>query len=223
MSSIDFDQYAAEYDRILEGQLRFFNRDNQYFAEYKVRLVHDHAAVSPSRILEFGCGIGRNFPYFRRFFPRAKLYGTDISLESLSRAAETGLAEVFPWHENLSIQPFDLVFVAGVFHHVEPAARDQLAYTLANLTTENGELFVFEQNPHNPVTRRLVATCPFDAGVTLVRPAELGHLLTAAGFRQPVRRYTLFFPEQFKKLRFLERYLTWLPLGGQYFIRCQKK
>ena len=37
MKKTDFDDYAADYNKILEEQLNFFEGDNHYFAEYKVK------------------------------------------------------------------------------------------------------------------------------------------------------------------------------------------
>jgi ParB family chromosome partitioning protein len=40
----------------------------------------------PKGILDYGCGIGSNIPYLRHYFPHAKLYGCDISNESVRLA-----------------------------------------------------------------------------------------------------------------------------------------
>jgi len=35
--------------------------------------------------------------------------------------------------------------------------------------------------------------------------------------------YCLFFPQQLAALRPLEKYLRWLPMGGQYFVCASKQ
>jgi hypothetical protein len=83
-------------------------------------------------------------------------------------------------------------------------------------------LFVFEHNPYNPVTRRLVNTCPFDADAVLLARAETVSLLKAAGLEPSAAAYCLFFPQMLAALRPLEAWLGWLPLGGQYFVAGRK-
>ena len=50
---------------------------------------------------------------------------------------------------------FDLVFVAGVFHHIPPEERQGAADAVAAHMAPGGSLVVFEHNPYNPVTRKL--------------------------------------------------------------------
>lgn len=44
--------------------------------------------VQPSRILEVGCGTGRNLASLARLFPEAELTGIDLSAEMLTRARQ---------------------------------------------------------------------------------------------------------------------------------------
>jgi hypothetical protein len=37
-----------------------------------------------------------------------------------------------------------------------------------------------------------------------------------------MQHYCVFFPRLLWRLRPLERYLTWLPLGAQYYVAAQK-
>jgi hypothetical protein len=79
-------------------------------------------------------------------------------------------------------------------------------------------LTVFEHNPFNPVTRRIVNTCPYDADAVLLKPSELIGLLRQAQLIPSNQAYCLFIPPKFSSLAPLERYLQWLPLGGQYWV-----
>lgn len=87
-------------------------------------------------------------------------------------------------------------------------------------------MILFEHNPLNPLTRKIVRECPFDKGVTLIPAFRMKRLaLRAFGSVRNVRiRYTIFFPRKgiFKKLLPLERKLWWLPLGGQYYMEYIK-
>ena len=94
---------------------------------------------------------------------------------------------------------------------------------MAGLLSDEGSLFVFEHNPFNPVTRRIVNTCPFDRGAVLLRPKEVSDLVRGTGLETKERGYCLFFPGFLRGLRRLEKYLFWLPLGGQYYFKAFKK
>jgi hypothetical protein len=75
----------------------------------------------------------------------------------------------------------------------------------------------FEHNPVNPVTRHIVATCPFDENAHLIAAPELRRRQARAGFSAVEVRYTGFFPGALAALRPLERLMTALPLGAQYY------
>ena len=83
LKKVDFDEYAEDYDTLLGQQLNFFSEDVDYYARYKVDLVAEllgaDATDKPLKILEFGCGTGRNLVTFRQLFPNAELTGGDIS------------------------------------------------------------------------------------------------------------------------------------------------
>jgi hypothetical protein len=42
--------------------------------------------------------------------------------------------------------------------------------------------------------------------------------IIAAGFGAARIRYRVFFPRALSRLRVLEKWLTWLPLGAQYYV-----
>ena len=73
MNENDFDKYADNYDNILGNKLSFFESDHTWFAEEKVIIVHNNIKSDPEKILEFGCGTGRNLKYLRMQFPSATI------------------------------------------------------------------------------------------------------------------------------------------------------
>ena len=77
-----------------------------------------------------------------------------------------------------------------------------------------------EHNPWNPLTRLVVARCEFDHDAILLTAAEAGRRLRAAGLATMRARYILFFPWRGALWRRLERRLTALPLGAQYFVHA---
>lgn len=221
---VDFDQYARDYNKLLQDQTAYFSKSDAYFASYKVKLMKSRLSRPVKRVLEYGCGIGRNIPYLKEAFPEAELVGTEVSHESLkiARQDHPKIKFVGEGPGDLGLGLFDLIFVAGVFHHVPPSERREVSSLLYERLDSSGDMFVFEHNPFNPVTRRIVSNCPYDEGVVLISPRELARFLTSEGFIRPRTEYCLFIPPGLKMLSWLEPKLGWLPLGGQYFVHVSK-
>ncbi len=223
MTKIDFDQYAGQYEALIAAQTGLFDRDNDYFVRYKVERAKQLAGQSltdeVAAVLDFGCGVGRAMPHFRAAFPNADVVGCDPSADSLTIARRDNPDCRFLGLDKLSAATkFDLVLASCVFHHIAPAERqDALRYCHDRLKP-GGHFVIFEHNPFNPVTRHLVNTCPFDADAVLLTMRETMRRMREAKFDIAATGYCLFFPAQLASLRPLEKYLSWLPLGGQYFV-----
>lgn len=218
---VDFDDYTDNYNALLRESTKFFSSNEEYFAKYKIELVRSTVKQPVNRILEYGCGIGRNIQYLQWAFPEAEIIGTDISEASIAIASAENRNVSFKVEKaNLDVGTFDSIFVAGVFHHIPPIERIDAAHLLAKRLKKGGSVCVFEHNPFNPVTRRIVNNCPYDADAVLLKPAELWHLLERAGLKVSRQTYCLFVPPIFSRLVWIEKYFSWLPLGGQYFINA---
>ena len=224
MDRVDFDEWSHAYDTLLAQQLRFFGADGGYFAEYKAKLARHLVGGEPRRILDFGCGIGRSVKFLQRYFPHSRVVGTDISERSLAVAREENPGtEFWPLRDLPADLPFDVVFAAGVFHHIAPGQRTDAMDSCARRLSAGGHLVVFEHNPYNPVTRYLVRSCPFDRDARLLTRRQVIGLARAAGLHVARAPYTLFFPASLSKLRRLERYLERVPLGGQYVVHAVRQ
>jgi len=89
MRKKEFDQYANKYDDILRESIPGSLYENQYFAEYKIKLISSSLAINrPKKILDFGCGSGRSLPYLLKYFPDAEIWGFDLSTVSLDIAKQ---------------------------------------------------------------------------------------------------------------------------------------
>jgi len=220
----DFDAFAASYDDLLRQSLGAVGGDLDYFRRRKAVIVRALLPTAPRRILEYGCGTGGNLAHLARIFPGASLCGCDISEKSLEEAAgiAPGAEMILLGRDALPTRHFDLVFVANVLHHVPPPVRPTVTTAMADALAPGGALCVFEHNPANPVTRRIVARCPFDRDATLLPPAETLALVRGAGLDATTRRYISFFPPSLAALAPFEQLLTWLPLGGQYVIAARQ-
>jgi len=218
MTKIDFDQYAGQYAALIAAQTSFFDRDNDYFVRYKVERAKQLTGEADA-VLDFGCGIGRAMPYFRAAFPNADVAGCDPSADSLAIARRDNPdCRFFPMDELAATPHFDLVLASCVFHHIAPDERQAALRYGYDRLKPGGHMVIFEHNPFNPVTQRLVSTCPFDADAVLLRMSETIRRMREEKFEIAETGYCLFFPSQLAGLRPLERYLNWLPLGGQYFV-----
>ena len=203
----------------------FFSSDDSYFARLRILLVKKYLVREPKTILEYGAGIGRNLPFLMEYFPKAEIWACDISEKSIQKINKNySSIKTFLLRDGNYLIPavFDVIFIAGVYHHVKPALRATLTAHVQNLMGSQGELFVFEHNPYNPVTRRLVDRCPYDEDAVLLKPFELRKLLVGAGLDIKKIRYFLYFPP-FLKLNNLEKLMSLIPLGGQYFIKAIKR
>jgi SAM-dependent methyltransferase len=219
---VDFDKFTGNYNELLNAQTRFFSSTDEYFAKYKVELVRKKIERPINSILEYGCGIGRNIAYLREAFPNATVMGTDISRESLEMAQQENPDVRFACELDSpsDVGQFDLIFVAGVYHHIPLDQRAEATRTLKQRLRRDGEIYIFEHNPFNPVTRHLVNTCPYDEDAHLLRPSRLKAILQAERLAVDSSGYCLFAPPKYPPLVKLEPRLEWLPLGGQYWVRA---
>jgi SAM-dependent methyltransferase len=220
---VHFDDYTESYNKILSDQLSFFDSNDEYFSEYKIRILKQFVDISPKKILEYGCGVGRNLKYLQNYFQISKIYGCDISKKSIELARKNHpTMNFFLLGEDSIKEEFDLIFIALVFHHIHQDLHKKTLIEINKMLSENGNLFIFEHNPFNPITRFLVNTCPFDSDAVLITKRSLEKLLRQSGFQVGCGRYTLYFPAFLKKLRVIEPLLGFIPLGGQYFIKALK-
>ncbi len=221
---VDFDEYAKNYNQLLQEDTAFFSSNDEYFAKYKVKLMFEQVASPVGRVLEYGCGIGRNIPYLQQAFPGAEIVGSDISESSLEVARKNNAGIKFV-QEGLHAEPlgqFDVIFVAGVFHHVPLNHRLVVGKKLFDYLLPHSLLFVFEHNPFNPVTRHIVSHCPYDEDAVLLRPKELREILKQSGLFIERKAFCLFFPPRFSVLSRLEEKLGWCPFGGQYWMQARR-
>ncbi len=220
----NFDQYAGEYEDMLNRSLEFVGKDGEYFAEYKIDRLAEMCRKRnfvPSSILDFGCGTGKNLKHLRKHFPKAVLYGTDISQDSLDIAAKLNLdncnldyfdGETLPYKTPM----FDMILAVNVFHHIPFELHEGLLASLRKTLKPDGVFVLFEHNPINPITRKIVRECPFDKDARLLKPSYSSKLLSQAFDSKTSFHYVIFVPPALKALLFVEKFIEWLPLGAQY-------
>lgn len=227
MSTTDFDRYAEDYDRLVNGSVRLSGYDAAFFAERKAREIArtlSSRSISPAglRLLNFGCGIGTGEPFLIRHLPGTLIFSIDVSRKSIEVARRryrdmpmVRFAEFDGRHIPFP-GPFDIILLAGVLHHLSPSERQDILTGLRDQLSAKGLLCIFEHNPVNPLTRKAVRDCPFDKDAELVSVRSLLKLLHNAGFGQCSVRFIHFVPGPLRILVPFERLLHWLPLGAQY-------
>jgi SAM-dependent methyltransferase len=228
MAQQEFDRFATEYETTLERHTRIGGEETSYFASYKVQAVRDAVALRGEtgkiRILDFGCGVGQATPFFKQYFPQAELLGADVSSDSIvvaqqrngSLAHYTLFGEDDPLpYEDGSV---DIAITACVLHHIPHAHHPRVLRDIWRVLRPGGFFFVFEHNPLNPTTVKIVNQCPFDKNAVLIRAGVMKRRMTAAGFEKVRVRYCLFIPGWLRWLRPIESALTWCPAGAQYFV-----
>ncbi len=234
MSKTDFDRYAETYYDLLENSVRLSGYDAAFFADRKAREIAQTLAdrgipTAGLRFLNFGCGIGSGEPALVRHLPGASIFAIDVSRKSLDVARERNrkLSEVsFGEFDGRHIPfpgSFDVILLAGVLHHIPPTERPDILRILFAALSAQGLLFLFEHNPWNPLTRKVVKGCPFDEEAQLVPARSLRKLLTAVGFGRCDIRFIHFFPRLLRVLVPLERWLQGMPLGAQYYCVAARR
>lgn len=222
-----FDRFADGYSGALDEAVSLSGESAEYFTQLKIELIREMLgakSLQPGlRFLDYGCGTGRAAVWIERLFAGSDYVGVDASRQSILYAREhvEGPRAVFMTVEEFAGQrltPFTVALAAVVFHHIPVSERHATVARIYELLDPGGAFFVFEHNPANPLTRRVVKSCPFDENAELLYASEAVALLAAAGFDRIRARYYFFFPSMLKWFRSLERYLSWNPLGAQYAV-----
>jgi ubiquinone/menaquinone biosynthesis C-methylase UbiE len=225
MKQSEFDQFAEEYSRLHQHNIRVSGEEPEYFANQKAEMAARivGGALPLRGLLDFGTGVGNSIQPLNKYFANCEIEGIDVSLRSLqiAKARFSQLAK-FTHFDGTRIPAADatygLAFAACVFHHIDHAIHERLLRELRRVTAPGGWLTIFEHNPFNPLTRHAVNTCEFDRNARLMTARALKKVVTRAGFRDVSATYCVFFPRALRRLRGWEPRLGWCPLGAQYCV-----
>lgn len=231
MKETEFDKFADEYREIHGRNIKLSGERPEYFAEFKVRetskILAERSLPASRRILDFGAGTGISLPYFTKYYPGWHVTCLDVSKKSLAIGEKRfpGQADFVRFDGHVLPFPnnhFSLVFAACVFHHIAHEEHHAILAELRRVLDPAGIAIIFEHNPLNPLTRYAVNTCPFDENAKLITARTLRRRMIKAGFGSVASRYRLFFPRLLSRLRPIEPYMGWLPLGAQYYVFAEK-
>ncbi|MGA2715458.1 MAG: class I SAM-dependent methyltransferase [Bryobacteraceae bacterium] len=223
MSETLFD-LSEQYEEMLRMGVSLSGEDPSYFMGARVDDLRRNLprAWNPSRILDFGCGTGETAAHLAKTFPGSTVVGVDTSENALELAKQRhGTPGIrFTVLESLEDEaPFDLCYVNGVFHHIEPPERPAAVRAIFKSLAPGGHFALFENNPWNPGTRMVMRRIPFDRDAVTLSHLETRTLLRQGGFKiSGSTRFLFYFPRFIRFMRIIEPALTGLPLGAQYYV-----
>lgn len=220
-----FDAYAGTYDDAVNESLSFLGLKVDYFTRVKAGYIADLLAAhfgetKRADLLDIGCGVGN---FHALVAPAvASLAGCDVSAQCLG-VAETRNPGVAYRHYDGARLPFadasfDAVMTVCVMHHVPPAQWPAFASEMRRVLRPGGLAMVFEHNPLNPLTRRVVSNCEFDADAVLLGRRRTRALLREVGFGAMTSRTILSIPTMGRISRRIDSAIGLLPFGAQYYV-----
>jgi SAM-dependent methyltransferase len=220
-----FDAYATDYRDAVAKSISFAGREQDYFARRKAdylteltdRLVGKPADMA---VLDIGCGVGVVEAFLVPTF--RQVHGVDVAGEAVAHAASDHPRANFSVHDG-SVLPFaddtfDVAFAACVLHHIDRPERAAFVAEMQRVIRPGGIGVVFEHNLLNPLTRLAVRRCEFDVGVHLLSRFGTTHLLRRAGVSPVASAYIILHTSSRPVLDALERRLSAVPLGSQYYV-----
>jgi S-adenosylmethionine-diacylgycerolhomoserine-N-methlytransferase len=131
---------------------RFYDATRWAFLFGREELLRQVAhRLTPRRVLEVGCGTGRNLRRLAELFPAAGLTGVDLSPDMLARAERNlnrGSDRIRLRHGEFpqvpaESEPFDLVLFSYSLSMINPGWKDAIAAALSGLN-EGGVLAVVD-------------------------------------------------------------------------------
>jgi SAM-dependent methyltransferase len=226
-SRAEFDAYAAEYDAALQEGLKLTGAGKEHYAEQRALLLRDRlraaGITTVGRLLDFGCGDGDAAPVLREVLGAREVVGVDVSEAMLSRArARHGWARFATIAELPQLGSFDVAHCNGVFHHIPRSDRLEAAQHVWRALTPGGVWGYWENHPWNPGTRMVMARVSFDRDADMLSPPQSRALLRRAGFAVERTDHLFILPIGSALVRRLERWVSRLPIGGQYLVLARK-
>jgi SAM-dependent methyltransferase len=223
----DFDQYAENYDYALNQGLSATGESKEYFARRRVLWLGRCLAqsqIKPKRILDYGCGTGATAGLLLELSGAESVIGVDTSPQSLEQANKNRSpnCQFLLNRDYQAREEIDLAYCNGVFHHIPPPDRAREMSYIMRCLRPGGMFALWENNPWNPGTQYVMSRIPFDREAVKLSPIYAKRLLRESGFEVLSTDFLFFFPGFLKVLRSIERFISSVPVGGQYLTLCRR-
>lgn len=224
-----FDEFTHHYSEAVNDSINFSGLKVDFFTKVKFDYLMDicrahFGQTKELELLDVGCGVGNIHKLVSENV--GQLSGVDISNESVNKAGaenkevlyKTYDGETLPYADN----SFDVAYAICVVHHVPVELWENFTREMHRVVKPNGLAIIFEHNPLNPLTMRVVNNCPFDADAVLLKGKKTTDLLQKAGFKSTKKRFIITIPPSNRFLRRVDGLFSRLPLGAQYFVAAHK-
>jgi SAM-dependent methyltransferase len=225
----EFDRYRDGYSAQIDSAIAFSGQPQDFFTRAKARYLLDafsklrsqsDNSLRPLDVLDIGCGQGLIHPHLRPAQSGIKLTGIDVAGTVIEEAKASNPDVHYDVYEGTRLpyndRSFDIAYAIAVMHHVPPDDWESFLVEAARVVRPGGLVVIIEHNPLNPLTQKIVRSCPFDENAVLLRSGRLAKLFRAAGMLDPKRRFIIFTPFDTPFFHKVETSLGWLPLGAQY-------
>jgi ubiquinone/menaquinone biosynthesis C-methylase UbiE len=225
----EFDEMAENLDDLAKADLGIFAWMRESILDYKGEYLKYLLPENTKTILDYGCGSGLYVNSLRKYFPKLKIYGCDVSGKSIEVAKKKHPDCEFFTISNVSDlnifkDKVDCVFINCVLHHIPHSEHKNWITGLYNNMKEGSYLVIFEMNMNNPLSRRLVNNSPIDKNAEMLKPTYCKKLIEDIFIKNEFIKlsYCYSFPWRTKILVGIEHQLSWLPLGAQYYLIAKK-
>ncbi len=227
----EFDDYAPNYHEKIDHLCRrLVDPSGDYFVRLKCDEILSIAAKLESNgkdllAVDVGCGTGD----FERILAGrlGRVIGFDLSPRMLQVAAGQPQGSFFCADACFIALPdstADLVFASCIFHHMPGVLMAPALREMRRVCKAGGYVVIFEHNPLNPLTQLVIRTTPLDRSAILFPSWTVRKAIQRAGLLVAVESFILFAPEMIdRRLGPLKRWLSAIPLGGQYMVVGQKR
>tara|TARA_R100000365_G_C2741042_1_gene69747 strand:- start:1235 stop:1936 length:702 start_codon:yes stop_codon:yes gene_type:complete len=222
-SAPEFDAYSNDYDKHVNSALGVPGLTVDYFTKVKANYIKDIFRRNFSEIdisvLDLGCGVGNYHPLIKTSV--GQLTGVDVSSASIDLARSRNPDVSYSCFDGTDLpfaaNTFDAIFAICVYHHVPIYDREALTKSALNSLKPGGLLIIFEHNPQNPLTMRVVNRCEFDRDAVLLKSVEAEMLMRDTGFSDVRSKFILTVPSFNSLSRSIDISLGSLGLGAQYY------
>lgn len=141
----DFEKYALETS--MKGKI-----PNVFFDFFKKYVDYKNNKL---KVLDFGCGDGKYFPFFKQYFQENNIFGAEISDIRVKRCKDEGWKNVqridplkkLPFEDNF----FDLINFDQVIEHIKPKETHFYLSEIKRILKPEGIMIL--TTPNYPIKR----------------------------------------------------------------------